>query len=171
LTWTGYIDNTADALATSKPYVSYSLLDLYNEAHLSGQKYAMINLAELDDPGSQNSATAIGATTDAGITAGASVDLAGGILIEVLMTAGFTSPPTKTNLDTWVANYNLHVTTVADLNSSLPTSNTLGRRDQAYIIDLTTMKVVQYIDGSIISSGNNNSGPLGMAAMHTLLGK
>jgi hypothetical protein len=171
LKWMGYVDNAGDALASSKPYVSYSLLDLYNEAHVSGKKYAMINIAEFDCPGCQNSATLMGASADAGVTAGASVDQAGGILIEVLMTAGFVAPPTKANLDSWVSKYNLHFTTVADLDTSLPTNNTLGRRDQAYIIDLTTMKVLQYINGSIVAAGSNNSGALGMAAMHTLLGK
>jgi hypothetical protein len=33
------------------------------------------------------------------------------------------------------------------------------------------MKVLQYINGSVINAGNNNSGALGLAAMHTLLGK
>ncbi len=60
---------------------------------------------------------------------------------------------------------------MADLDAALTTNNTLGRRDQAYIIDLTTMKVLQYIDGSIVAAGSNNSGALGMAAMHKLLGK
>ena len=167
LSWMGYVDNSGDALATTKPYVSYSLLDLYNDAHASGTKYAMINIAEFECPGCQNSATEMGASTNGG----ASVDQAGGILIEVLMTAGFVSPPTKADLDSWVGKYNLSFTVVADLSTSLTTNNTLGRRDQAYIIDLTTMKVLQYIDGSIVSDGNNNSGALGMAAMHKLLGK
>ena len=33
------------------------------------------------------------------------------------------------------------------------------------------MKVLQDINGSIFADGNNNSGALGMAAMHKLLGK
>ncbi len=167
LNWMGYVDNTADAVATSKPYVAYSLLDLYNDARASGRKYAMINIAEFDCPGCQSSAMEMGMATGGG----ASVDQAGGYLIEVLMTSGFVSPPTKANLDSWVGKYNLSFTTVADLDASLTTNNTLGRRDQAYIIDLTTMKVLQYIDGSIVAAGSNNSGALGMAAMHKLLGK
>jgi hypothetical protein len=167
LTWMGYVDNSGDALATTKPYVMYSLLDLYNDAHVSGTKYAMINIAEFECPGCQNSAMEMGASTNGG----ASVDQAGGILIEVLMTAGFISPPTMSDLNSWVEKYNLSFTVVADLSTSLTTNNTLGRRDQAYIIDLTTMKILQYIDGSIVADGNNNSGALGMAAMHKLLGK
>jgi hypothetical protein len=131
----------------------------------------MINIAEFDCPGCQSSATEMGAAVDGGVTAGASVDQAGGILVEVLMTAGFAAPPTKANLDSWVEKYNLHFTAVADLSAALTTNNTLGRRDQAYIIDLKTMKILQYIDGSIVAAGNSNSGALGMAAMHQLLGK
>ncbi len=170
LSWMGYVDNAGDALATSKPYVSYSLLDLYNEAHVSGKKYAMINIAEFLCPGCQNSATEMGSATDGGDTAGASIDRAGGILIEVLMT-NTGGAPTKANLDSWVDKYNLQFTAMVDLDPSLPTNNTLGRRDQAFIIDLTTMKVLQDITGNIFAAGGANSGPLGMAAMHTLLGK
>ena len=46
LSWNGYVDDTADALATTKPYVAYSLLDVYNAAKVSGKKYLMINIAE-----------------------------------------------------------------------------------------------------------------------------
>jgi hypothetical protein len=165
LSWMGYVDDTADAVATSKPYVAYSLLDAYNDARVSGKKYAMINLAEFDCPGCQSSATEMGMTPG-----GAAVDQAGGVLIEVLMTAGF-GVPTKANLDAWVNKYNLFFTTMVDLDPKLPTNNTLGRRDQAYIIDLTTMKILQYIDGSIVAAGTGNSGAQGMAAMHKLLGK
>lgn len=168
LKWMGYVDNAGDAVATTKPYVAYSLLDLYNDARASGRKYAMINVAEFDCPGCQNSAMAMGASTGGG----ASVDMAGGYIIEVLMTSGFVAPPTKANLDSWVNKYNLSFTTVADLDPSLPTNNALGIRDQAYIIDLTTMKVFKAITGSIAAvAGNGNSGPKGMAEMHTLLGK
>jgi hypothetical protein len=33
------------------------------------------------------------------------------------------------------------------------------------------MKIIQSINGNIGPAGNMNSGPLGMAAMHMLLGK
>jgi hypothetical protein len=167
LSWMGYVDDSGDALATTKPYVAYSLLDAYRDAKVSGRKYLMVNIAEFECPGCQNSAMEMGMSTGGG----ASVDQAGGVLIEVLMTAGFVSPPTMANLDSWITKYNLSFTVMADLSAALTTNNTLGRRDQAYIIDLTTMKILQYIDGSIVADGNNNSGALGMAAMHKLLGK
>jgi hypothetical protein len=171
LSWNGYVDNAGDALATTKPYVSYSLLDLYNDAHASGTKYAMVNIAEFDCPGCQNSATEMGASATGGGTAGSSVDKAGGIIIEVLMTAGFVSPPTKTDLDMWITKYNLNFTVVADLSTALTTNNTLGRRDQAYILDLTTMKILKFEPGNIGPAGSANSGAQGMADMHMLLGK
>jgi hypothetical protein len=170
MSWMGYVDNTADATATSKPYVSYSPLDLYNDGHASGKKYAMVNIAEFICPGCANSATAMGTATAGGVTEGASVDQAGGILVEVLETAYF-GVPTMSDLNMWADKYMLHFTTVTDLSSSLTTYNTLGRRDQAYIIDLTTMKVIKYINGSIANAGSGNSGPTGMAYMHMLLGK
>jgi hypothetical protein len=170
LSWNGYVDNTADVQATTKPYVSYSPLDLYNDGHALGRKYAMVNLAEFECPGCMNSATDMGTATDGGVTEGASVDLAGGILVEVLETALFLTP-TKANLDSWAGKYMLYNTTVADLSSSLDTYNTLGHRDQAYILDLTTMKVLKVFTGSYANAGSANSGPSGMAYMHTLLGK
>jgi hypothetical protein len=170
LSWNGYVDNTGDALATSKPYVAYSPLDLYNDGHASGKKYAMVNVAEFLCPGCQNSATAMGTATDAGATEGASVDQAGGILVEVLESASFTVP-TKANLDSWAMKYMLQNTTVTDLSSGLTTFMTLGHRDQAYIIDLTTMKIIKVFTGSIVNAGSANSGPSGMAYMHMLLGK
>jgi hypothetical protein len=170
MSWMGYVDNTADAPATSKPYVSYSPLDLYNDGHASGKKYAMVNVAEFLCPGCANSATAMGTATDGGETEGASVDQAGGILVEVLETASF-GVPTKANLDSWAGKYMLYNTTVTDLSSSLTTYNTLGHRDQAYIIDLATMKVLKVFTGSVVNSGSLNSGPSGMAYMHMLLGK
>jgi hypothetical protein len=167
LTWNGYVDDAADAIATSKPYRSYSLLDVFNDARASGKKYAMLNIAEFYCPGCQNSAKVMGGT---GAMSGPTVVAAGGVMIEVLMTnAG--AAPTKANLDSWIGSASLNITTVADLDPNTPTFKALGRRDQAYIIDLTTMKVLQYINGSIVNAGNMNSGALGMAAMHTLLGK
>jgi hypothetical protein len=167
MSWMGYVDDTADAVATTKPYVAYSLLDMYNDAKVSGKKYGMVNIAEFDCPGCQSSAMEMGMATGGG----ASVDQAGGVIVEVLMTAGFVAPPTMANLQSWIEKYNLSFTTVADLSSALTTNNTLGRRDQCYIIDLTTMKIIQFWPGSITAAGSMNSGAQGMAAMHKLLGK
>jgi hypothetical protein len=148
--WIGYVNDAADALSTTKPYVSYSL----DDARMSGKRYAMVNIAEFLCPGCAQSADEIS-------TGGAAVVQAGGVVIEVLMTDAFTSIATQSNLDSWVQNHMLSVTAVKDPDSSMgtPTYDQMGRRDQAYIIDLTTMNVIQCIDGKALT------------AMHMLLGK
>jgi hypothetical protein len=166
MTWIGYVDDAADAVATTKPYVSYSLDDVRH----SGKRYAMINVAEFDCPGCQQSAMDLE-------TGGASVVHAGGVVIEVLMTSGFVAIASQANLQSWVGKYQLPVTSLKDPDSSpttadpTPTNTYFGRRDQAYIIEIPSMKVLQYIDGSIVAVPGGNSATQAMAAMHTLLGK
>jgi hypothetical protein len=160
--WIGYVNDAADALSTTKPYVSYSL----DDARKSGKKYAMVNIAEFQCPGCKQSADEIAA-------GGAAVVQAGGVVIEVLMTSGFSAIAPKSDLDSWVQNHMLNVTSVKDPDGSMgtPTYDQMGLRDQAYIIDLSTMSVIQCVTGSIFSNPGNNSGGLGLTAMHTLLGK
>ena len=160
MTWIGYVDDAADAIGTTKPYIAYSL----DDARKSGKHYAMINLAETYCPGCQKSAGEIA-------TGGAAVVSAGGIVIEVLETTGFTAQASKTDLTAWVNKYSLPVTTVKDQDGTgTPTLNALGQREQAYIIDLTTMKIVQIIAGDITGIGATSGGKA-MPVMHTLLGK
>jgi hypothetical protein len=161
--WSGYVDNAANAVATTLPYGNYSL----DDARKSGAHYAMINLAETDCPGCQQSATQIE-------SGGPGVVAAGGVFIEVLETTGFTQQATKTSLNAWINKYQLEVTSVKDADGSTgtPTLTTLGGREHAYIVDLTTMKIVQIITGD--DTGlvpNGQSGGLGITAMHKLLGK
>ena len=158
--WIGYVDDAASAVATTLPYISYSL----DDARKSGMHYAMINLAESDCPGCQKSAGEIA-------SGGAAVVAAGGVVIEVLETTGFVNQPTQANLQAWINKYSLPVTTVKDPDGTgTPTLNTLGPREHAYIIDLTTMKIVDVITGDNTGFGNT-SGGLAMTEMHTLLGK
>lgn len=170
--WIGYDDGAADALATTKPYAAYSLADVYANAQKSGAKYAMLNLAEFDCPGCQESAGQFGAATNGS----ASVVQAGGVFIELLETAGFANIATQANLESWASKYKLMTTTMEDpgaANTPSPSLAFFGTREQAYIIDLTTMKVLQYIDGDITGAlgASATSGYKGMAAMHKLLGK
>jgi hypothetical protein len=161
--WIGYVDPTASAVATTEPYVMYSL----DDARKSGAHYAMINLAESLCPGCQTSAGQLEMS-------GASVVQAGGIVIEVLETTGFVSQATQTSLQQWIGKYSLPVTTVKDPdNAGTATLNTLGGREHAYIVDLTTMKIVQFLTGDDLGGGpaSGYSASQGMAAMHTLLGK
>jgi hypothetical protein len=158
--WIGYVDDAANAVATTKPYVPYSL----DDARRSGKHYAMINLAESDCPGCQKSAGEI----EAG---GASVVDAGGVVIEVLETTGFVAQASQADLEAWINKYMLTVTTVKDPDGTgTPTLNSLGQREQAYIIDLTTMTIIQIIEGDTSGIGMTSGGKA-LTAMHTLLGK
>jgi hypothetical protein len=164
--WAGYVGD-AYALAepdAGAPLTPYSL----DDARKSGKRYAMVNIAEFLCPGCNQSAIEIGAS-------GAAVAQAGGVVIEVLMTKGLYQIASEGDLHSWVtqSNHTLHVTAMKDPDGSsgTPTSTALGRRDQVFIIDLTTMKVVQAITGAVFANPGMNSGGLGLAAMHTLLGK
>jgi hypothetical protein len=158
--WIGYVDDDASAVATTLPYVSYSL----DDARKSGKHYAMINLAESDCPGCQKSAGEIA-------SGGAAVVAAGGVVIEVLETTGFTKQATQASLQAWINKYSLPVTTVKDPDGTgTVTLNTLGPREHCYIVDLTTMKILQVIMGDYTGVGAT-SGGLAMTQMHTLLGK
>jgi len=160
MTWIGYPDPSANVVATTLPYASYSL----DDARKSGAHYAMINLAESDCPGCQKSAGEMA-------TGGPSVVQAGGVMIECLETTGFVSQATQSSLQAWVNKYQLTITTVKDPDGTgTATMNALGQREQAYIIDLTTMKIVEIIAGDITGIGAT-SGGLGMTEMHKLLGK
>lgn len=188
-TWIGYVDDDASELATMEPYVSYSLGDVYADAQKSGKKYMMINLADFSCPGCAESGQQLSAIGDSGVSAGASVVQAGGVVIELLEAVDLQYIPTQMQLETWISDktlavlggvypHQLFVTTVEDPNPgngmvAAPSLAFFGRRDQAYIVDLTTMKILQYIDGSIVpaNGGTGNSSYKAMAAMHMLLGK
>jgi hypothetical protein len=178
--WIGYDDEAANALATTEPYAAYSLGTAFADAQKSGKRYAMLNLAEFECPGCNKSAVELSTVGDGGVSAGAAVVQAGGVVIELLETAGFVDIATQTDLETWINDptatggaHALHVTTVEDPGATGTPSPSLaffGQREQAYIIDLTTMKILQYIDGDITGIGAT-SGGLAMTAMHQLLGK
>jgi len=180
--WMGYVDDNANQLATMEPYVAYSFADAFKYAQQNNKKYLMVNVAEFTCPGCGESAAIMSQTGDAGVTQAAAVVQAGGMVIEVLESANFVAVPTQMQLQTWISDptaaqgaHALYVTTVADAPSSsgTPSWSFFGRRDQAYIVDLTTMKIIKYIDGNIgpTAGGTGNSGPQAMAYMHMLLGK
>jgi hypothetical protein len=178
--WMGYDDEAANVLATTEPYGMYSLGKAFSDAQQSGKRYAMLNLAEFDCPGCKKSAVELSAAGDAGVSAGAAVVQAGGVVIELLESAGFVDIATQADLQAWVNDptapegaHALYVTSVADPGTSTTASPSLaffGQREQAYIIDLSTMKILQYINGDISGIGAT-SGGLAMTAMHKLLGK
>jgi hypothetical protein len=95
------------------------------------------------------------------------------VVIEVLETDGFSNCATQPDLQSWITkpSHNLFVTAVKDNCDNTTASPSLaffGRRDQAYIVDLRTMTVTQYINGSIIAIGTNSAG-LALQALDSLL--
>ncbi|MDP3276851.1 MAG: hypothetical protein Q8Q09_16745 [Deltaproteobacteria bacterium] len=70
------------------------------------------------------------------------VNAAGGLLVEVL-TEGLPGAPTRANLDAWVGNHMLQLTTVMDVAPSRRAFMVLGRREISYIVDLRTMRIVR----------------------------
>jgi hypothetical protein len=168
MTWIGYDNEAATAPSATLPYVTYSL----DQARKSGKRWAMINLAEYDCPGCQNSAKELAA-------GGAAVVQAGGIVIEILESKAFstTTVPAMMDLQYWAGGagtgnttWTLSVTTMKDPDNSTgtPSYNFFGHRDQAYIVDLKTMTVTQQINGSFIAVTINSAG-LAMQAMDSLL--
>jgi hypothetical protein len=81
---------------------------------------------------------------------------AGGAVVEILATKGFlaTAAVTQADLIAWIGAYHLPVTTVKDPDALQGQSiQALYRREIAYIIDLSTMKIVDRIDGDVTGQG------------------
>jgi hypothetical protein len=172
-----------------EPYAPYSLGDAYANAQKTGKRYAMLNLADFSCPGCAESGAVMSDVNDAGISEGAAVVQAGGVVIELLEAVNFAYIPTQMQLQTWVNDptlavlggvypHALHVTSVEDPNpgtgtTPAPSLAFFGRRDQAYVIDLKTMKILKYLSGNIgpTANGTGNSSSEAMAYMHQLLGK
>ncbi|MGZ7033153.1 MAG: hypothetical protein ACXVIJ_14430, partial [Thermoanaerobaculia bacterium] len=73
---------------------------------------------------------------------------AGGVIIEILETRSF-GAPTKADLDAWVKTYKLPVTSLIDPASKpLQTFNSYGRRENTFVVDLRTMKILKKVSGS-----------------------
>ena len=93
-------------------------------------------------------------------------------MIEVLETTGFAAT-TQTDLEQWIGKYQLPITSVRDPGTVTVTFDTLGRREQAYIVDLTTMTILDVIVGNTDGGGTatSYSADEAMTEMHMLLGK
>ena len=79
---------------------------------------------------------------------------AGGVIIEILETTGFTAPPVQMDLESWINTYGLECTAVMDVpGTGTVTLNTYGGREQVFIVDLTTMTVLVAIQGSVAGVG------------------
>jgi len=101
---------------------------------------------------------------------GKSVVDAGGVIIEILETRSF-GPVTKADLDTWIKTYKIPNTTVMDPpGTGTKTYTTWGQREQTWIVDCKTMKILKHISGSVAGIGDS-SVKQGIAFMMPLLGK
>ncbi len=95
---------------------------------------------------------------------------AGGVIVEI-MGAHSGLPATRTDLDNWVNNYSLPVTTVRDPdNLPLQSLTALIRREYCFIVDLSNMKIVSVIVGTTIGGTDTTSAFTGMQQMLALLG-
>jgi hypothetical protein len=92
----------------------------------------------------------------------------GGVIVEVLASK-ISSNPSKADLDAWITARNVPVTSVRDPDAlALQTLKALIRREYTYIVDLSTMKIVQRFIGSTDGSGIS-SAQTAMDAMLTML--
>ena len=64
--------------------------------------------------------------------------------------------PTRTTLATWIDTFGLRVTSVIDRDPDPETETfaALGIREQAFVIDLSTMRIVFQINGSVAGIGD-----------------
>lgn len=75
---------------------------------------------------------------------------AGGVIVEVLVTRGFSRQPTRAELEAWINARSLRVTTVMDPpGAGTVTLNTYGQRETGFIVDLATMRVVRKVNGDL----------------------
>jgi hypothetical protein len=127
-------------------------------------RYAMFSLGDFNCISCQASAQELA-------SGAASVVAAGGVVIEVLTSTNIgATPATQTDLQNWIGNFNLVNTTVKDPDGTgTYTLDNDGPREQAYIVDLSTMKIVDIVVGVI--DGTPHSAGVALAQMHTLLGK
>ena len=87
---------------------------------------------------------------------GKTVTAKGILLVEVLETK-IGSAPTKADLDAWITSYGIPVHAFIDVDASpLATFNAYGRRENTFIIELSTMKILQKITGSTDGSGDSS---------------
>jgi len=68
----------------------------------------------------------------------------GATLVMVLSTRGYTAPARRADLVAWVNSYRLPVTSVVDAADEAPLASQrlYGERDTAFLVDLSTMRIV-----------------------------
>lgn len=79
------------------------------------------------------------------------------LVVEVLVSDALNpgGAASRMNLDSWITTYRLPVTSVRD-PSGTPTLTTYGRREYTFIVDLSTMRILERIDGSVAGIGDSS---------------
>ena len=130
----GYLNRTAETLATDQPLVSFRLSDLKEQ----GANYVLVHIANGWCTSCQAAAKDIGRD-------GTEVVTNGGAVLELLTEGVSNQLPSDAELNAWITAHDLEVNTAA------PTDTLAGEvfpsRDRAYIIDLDDLRVVWTEDG------------------------
>jgi hypothetical protein len=84
------------------------------------------------------------------VAQGKSVLDAGGTVVQILESYGG-NPATRANLDAWVTKYAVVTTTLLDTpaGTGTKTLSVYGMREQVFIVEMKTMKIVKKISGSV----------------------
>lgn len=82
---------------------------------------------------------------------------AGVLVVEILASDALNAggAASRMNLDSWITTYRLNVTAVRD-PSGTPTLMAYGRREYTFIVALSTMRIVERIDGSVAGVGDSS---------------
>lgn len=129
----GYVNAEGRGLSTAQPFRSTSMHELRG----GGRGYALVVVAEFFCGGCQASARDLADRSRAILDAG-------GVVVMVLSSQGYTARPDREALDAWVRTYGLEVTAVIDApEEPFPASQSrYGGYDSALVVDLASMRVV-----------------------------
>jgi hypothetical protein len=78
-------------------------------------------------------------------------------VVEILAEGATGGAPSRTELDAWIQAYSIPVTTVRDPDGApLASHAALGIRETAFLVDLSTMLIVQVVNGSLAGIGDSS---------------
>jgi hypothetical protein len=92
------------------------------------------------------------------------------MVVEILETK-YGGAPVRADLDAWITAYKIPVTSVIDPPGvGTKTFDTYGRRENTFVVDLKTMKILKKVSGSIAGIGDSSVKQV-VPYLMTLLGK
>ncbi len=79
---------------------------------------------------------------------------AGGTVVQILESKAL-GPASRADLDAWLTKYPVVTTTLIDTpaGTGTKTLSVYGQREQVFIVEMKTMKIVKKISGSVTGSG------------------